>query len=189
VLPVKFELGDCSTGGFALYNMTFPPRVVELCEPVILTYAIVNSGNTDITDHLMSMMIKAGEDFASDKFSSLVSHRQETIAIDLGLLTDTELVTAVASAGFLGMVFAAGLKAGLEALIGLAWAGCDGIVASEPRAFQRGRDLQRLINTHGQQGKYAHSTTHLGSDSPSGCGGNSSYQVYWSITEAKGGPH
>jgi hypothetical protein len=67
----------------------------------------------------------------------------------------------------------------LGKLTDIVFANCDGIVAVEMRAMM-GRDLHLLTNSG--RSKFSTTTTHHGTDSPTGCGGNSVYDVLWSIT-------
>jgi hypothetical protein len=57
---------------------------------------------------------------------------------------------------------------------------CDGIVAVE-QVTLTGRDLH-LKTGSGELDAVI--TTHPGTDSPSGCGGNSQYEVTWSMKRA-----
>jgi hypothetical protein len=187
VLPANYNMGDCSAGAQGLSNLVFGPLVVELPEPMVLTYSIVNSGHSS-PDAVISLLLKAGSDFATSQLSSLVNTKQQTVTVDLDLsddIPDIPVVTAAAETSLIAGPLAAALQAGIQALMGLAFADCDGIVASQPLVFQRGRDVQSLIATKGTNGKFAHSTTHLGSVSNAGCGKNSVYQVFWSFTESK----
>ena len=80
--PIKtatFDLGDVSTGGHALYNLTFGPIIIELCEPAVLTYSIVNSGNKDVAGTLKNIILKGGEDYVNDVMKSLAAPDPTTI--------------------------------------------------------------------------------------------------------------
>jgi hypothetical protein len=64
-------------------------------------------------------------------------------------------------------------------LTSIVFADCDGRVALE-QVVLLGRELCR--NT--AAGPYSTTTTHPGTDSATGCGSNSVYEVSWSITRA-----
>jgi hypothetical protein len=189
--PIKtatFDLGDVSTGGHALYNLTFGPIIIELCEPAVLTYSIVNSGNKDVAGTLKNIILKGGEDYVNDVMKSLAAPDPTTIDF-----FGADFVTNVGGgATIFGSLLGAGVGVAIDYVVGdllltpllnFVFADCDGVVAAEPIGYQKGRDLQRLIANTGSQQKYQSFTRHLGSDSKEGCGGNSDYTVYWSIVQ------
>ncbi len=193
--PLKtatFPLGDVSTGGQQLFNLVFGPVVVEMCEPAILTYSIVNSGQASAMGSIQSILLKGAEDYVNDQLKSLASPDPTTIAIS------PDLPEVVLDAGGGPTIFGSLLGAGvgvfgvdfligtllLSPLLSLAFANCDGVVAAEPIGYQKGRDIESLFASTGTQ-KYNGRTRHLGSDSATGCGRNSDYTVAWSITQSK----
>jgi hypothetical protein len=113
------------------------------------------------------------------------------IVVNNGHADQVSLDTALISAG--SALASAGIKAATGSSILGAVAGwllgklgsflfqdCDGIVAVEQVTFS-GRDLH-LKTENNELGAVI--TVHPGTDSPSGCGGNSQYEVTWSITGA-----
>ncbi len=145
-------------------NLMFRPQLVELGEPVVFTYTIVNtSKGSAVATTLQSLIVKGAQAVASAELKS-------TIAA-LGIFGSAVLGPAVGAV--IGIV--------LDPLLALVFADCDGVVAAESRTWL-GRDLQKLVT--GAHQKYQVSTEHFGSDSNAGCGSdNSDYVVNWSITE------
>jgi len=83
--------------------------------------------------------------------------------------------------GIVGGVVGAGLTVLVQHLLAIVFASCDGVVASNLIPYQKGRDLQATIRADPLH-KIAVGTPFAGSDSPTGCGANSYYTVYWSIS-------
>jgi hypothetical protein len=71
----------------------------------------------------------------------------------------------------------------VKQLLAIVFADCDGVVASNLIPYQKGRDLQAAIQSDPLH-KAAKGTPFAGSESPAGCGANSYYTVYWSISPA-----
>jgi hypothetical protein len=198
-----FEMGDVGTGGHALYNLNFD-GVVELCEPVVFTYSIVNSGNSDLAKLIVGGMVSGAASFASDRIKGLVNPpnkalavtlredilREMTVAptdVPLAILDVTSvLVEGTAGPPLVGSVLGSVLAAGINALVGVAFANCDGVVAAKSVNFSSGRRLRELLLA--SRGVVKGQTQNLGTDTPLTCFGNSSYTVFWSIGQSEIGP-
>jgi hypothetical protein len=176
VQNAKFDLGDVNNSGYALYNLQFPSVIVELCEPAVLTYMIVNSGNSDKASAVYSTMLKGSEDAINDWLKQTVNPNSTAIVGGAAVITEVGGGPTI-----VGSLLGAAAAFVLESLLGLIFADCDGVVASETIAYQKGRDIWAQLQNSGQT-KISGVTQHPGTDSPSGCGANSNYTVYWSIS-------
>ena len=179
-------MGHGRTGGWGLSNLSFGPVVVEPCEPVVLTYSIVNSGHSDfhtITD----VFLKGAEDYVNDVMKGLTTPDPSTIDIGEIVVTDGGGGPTIfgsllgAGVGALGGDYIVGVLL-VTALINVTFADCDGVVAAEPIGYRKGQDIQKIFINPGVSQTYRSFTRHLGSDSNDSCGGNSDYTVFWSIT-------
>ena len=175
--------GDVNNGTYQLY-VKFSPVAVELCEPLVFVYMIVNSGNSDVSGTVFSAMQKGGEDYVNDLLKSLVSPDDSAV---IGAVT----VLAEAGGGPTIVGSLIGAAAGiilddyLNMVYGLIFKDCDGTVASETVGFQNARNLQALIRSQGAGGTYSPpATVHHNLDAPSGCR-HSLYKTFWSATEAE----
>jgi hypothetical protein len=199
-----FEMGDVGAGGHALFNLGLD-GVVELCEPVVFSYSIVNSGDHDLAKTVVNGALSAAANFASDQIKGLVNPPNKApaltlfhddvqrltvppneIPLDLVDVTNV-LVGSTAGPPLVGGVLGAVLSAGVNSLVGLAFAKCDGVVAAKSLSFSTGRRVRELLLTNQNTGVRGQSQTQ-GTDSPSGCFGNSLYTVYWSIGPSEIGP-
>jgi hypothetical protein len=137
-------------------NLQFGPATVELCEPVMLSWSIANSNDSDTESFVVSALIKATEDVVND------------------VLKDA--VPVLGSIG--GAIFAAALDYGL----GFALGGCNGIVAvgATPH-YPNGRVLQQAV-LQSSGGRLTGAVPYEGTNSRFGCG-NSHYAINWSISQ------
>ncbi len=157
-------------------NVTFGPIVLEMCEPIVLCYAIHNTGEPDkLEDAAITALVKGTEDFANDVAKKWVNPKSPE---------GSGLVVAVLSATLAGSLFGAVIAAALD--FGVSWllASCDGLVAGKTIPYRRGRDVQDQIAQHGVQGKVTGSTQFL-ARSPGHLCNDSSYTVFSSIAEFK----
>ena len=141
-------------------GLTFSPVPVELCEPVVFVYSIVNCGNSDSTA-VMATMQKSGADYIDTALKSLPN------------ATNSLIISAAetGSAAILGSLLGPGaalatrlISAGAEELIsgtGLFFQNCDGAVAIEAVGFQKARELQQMIRTQGVDGTYTAPATKI----------------------------
>jgi hypothetical protein len=104
---------------------------------------------------------------------------QAAISQAVASFTSTQIVGALTIAiPVLGSALAAIEGWLLSKLTGVVLANCDGLVAVELRALM-GRDLY-LLTGNGTQ-PVTVTVQHPGTDSETGCGGNSDYEVTWTI--------
>lgn len=152
---VSRHMGDVNNGNHPLFtNLQFGPATVELCEPVMLSWSIANSNDSDIESFVVSVLIKAAEDVVNDLLKGAVP--------------------VLGSIG--GAIFAALLDYGL----GFALGGCNGIVAvGATPPYPNGRVLQKAV-AQSPGGKLTGHVPYEGTNSRFGCG-NSHYTVNWSI--------
>jgi hypothetical protein len=151
---LKKSMGDVNNGTHSV-NLTFSNIVVRPTDTVTLNYLIVNSGH---------------------KNPSQVESALESAATKLATTGGAALGNAIIP-GFgslLGM--AAGWLAG--ELVTIINANCDGAVAGEQDTFTYNDLMARVAH-----GPFNQSTKHPGTNSPSGCGRNSSYIVNWHMIE------
>lgn len=157
-------------------NFTYEPVVLELCEPVVMAYSILNTGDPDkLRNALITAMVKGTEDFVNDVAKDQAKN-------NLGALG------MAAAGGFLGgSLLGAAIAVLLEEFVAWLLTGCDGLVAAEAITYRRGRDVQDKIAMHGVQGKVIGSTQFLASpdDSSGPLCNDSSYTVFSSIAEFK----
>lgn len=188
IASASANIGDVGTGGYALYNLSFGPLIVELCEPVVLTYSIVNSGNSNLAKAIVTALATAGAQATSDFLKNLINPPSKVEAYTVpapGSLTDG-LTTAVVSGlggGLVAGIPGAALTFLVNSLLAIMFTDCDGVVATGIKGFQKGQDLETILRdipTH----KLEANTLHPGTDSNTGCGANSSYTVYWSFSRA-----
>jgi hypothetical protein len=154
--------------------LRFGPVTVELADSVVFNYQIVNKGNPnpDIVDSAMTAAGKKLADYAVQSTSkSLLSGLTEIESVEIGTVS-----SAVPVIGPLLGILAGWLVSELTSIV---FADCDGPVALE-QVVLLGRDLCRNTSA----GAYRTTTTHPGTDSATGCGSNSVYEVGWSITRA-----
>lgn len=155
---ISFNFGDLSNGRYEYSGRLGFIDTVELCEPVLFTYSIVNNNNPDLERTIVMKILKGIEGGISDALKG-----------------------AAPVVGILG----AGLFTWLaDTLLGIAFGGCDGLVAAGSMTYLTGRDVQdqMLQQGSGTPRKFQTSTrTELGNP-PTTCQ-NSNYLVFTSITQ------
>jgi hypothetical protein len=196
-LPLQLateNMHDVNSGTHTLNNLALKSVVVELCEPVVFRYSILNSGNADgspdVQKFLANAVLKAGEDYINDALKNAWNPNSTTYVYSaseggkpLDVLTDTGggplFIASLLGAGF--------IAAAADLLLQVAFADCDGVVAADQVAYQKGRDLQAQIQKDpDQKDKVLLTTDYLGTPAQSTwCGENLSYyRVAWSISPA-----
>ena len=143
-------MGDVNNGLHPV-NLAFTDIPVGPTDTVVLNYLIVNSGH------------------------SSPSQVESTLA-NTGITLATSAGTAAGTAIFPGLGSILGAAAGWLAghLVGILNANCDGPVAAEQDTFTYNDLVAKTAH-----GSFTHSTHHPGTDSATGCGGNSDYTVNW----------
>ena len=165
------EIGGLSTPKEGQLNLLdFEPVTVELCEAVLFNYLILNSGNAD-QKTIDTALVSAGTSLTSDSVSSV----SKSLGAGVGAIVGIELVGSIV-APVIGSLLGSLVGYLIGKLGNIVFANCDGLVAAEQIALT-GRDLH--LKT--ANGPLTATTTHPGTDSPTGCGSNSQYEVTWSI--------
>ncbi len=155
------SMGDLSGGTYPV-NLSFGPVPVASNEAVIMNYMIVNSGHQD-PSFIEKTLESTGSQLATKAGTEVGTDVGNIILPGIGSLIGSALG---AIAGWL-----------VDQISSLLTANCDGPVAAEQDGF-RSSDLWSYTASGGI---FRHSTTHPGTDSPSGCGENSLYIVNWHI--------
>jgi len=170
----KQEIGDIgglsSPDSSQLNLLDFEPITVELCEAVLFNYLILNSGNAD-QKTIDAALISAGTSLTGSSVASV----SKNLAAGVGAIVGIELVGNIV-APVIGSLLGSLVGYLIGKLGNIVFANCDGLVAAEQIALT-GRDLH--LKT--ANGPLTATTTHPGTDSPTGCGSNSQYEVTWSI--------
>ncbi len=148
--------------------LNFGPITVELCESAIFNYTVVNAAGDPGT--VSGFLTKQGVSLADSGVSTVV----KDIGAGLGITTVEVAGAAAPVIGSLIAVLSGWLIQQLNSIIN---AKCDGVVAVE-QAVLMGRALQQKA-AHG----FSTTTIHHGTDSATGCGANSVYEVTWSIKQ------
>ncbi len=153
------SMGDLNNGTFNV-GLTFPNVTVNPTDTVILNYLIVNSGHKSPSE-VESLLEQAGTSLLSAAGNAGGTALQSFIPVP-----------------FLGSALGAlGSWLGNE-IVSILNANCDGAVAAEQNTFAYADLLART-----QNGPFTQTTRHPGTNSPTGCGGNSNYYVTWEMTE------
>ncbi len=177
------DMGDVGKGNHAQsFGMSLNRVSVELAEPFIYVYVIVNQGSKDTTtEEAIAMAIANGAASAIGNALKGITNPPAHLSI-LGL--GTGILIDAGSASFLvgaaPAAVAAAIAAGLDLALSALFANCDGTVATGSVFFTNGRILQQQVRNapkHNLLGSI-HSP---GTDSPSGCGSNSDYTVRYSV--------
>jgi hypothetical protein len=159
---IAFDMEDVDNGAHPLDERLAITRVAELCEPVVFTYSIVNSHDSEEAATVTAIVIKGIDDFVND----LLKESLESIPV-------------------FGNVLGAGFGWLADRLVGFAFGGCDGLVAAEAIPYATGSEVQGQLAAHGAgtPRKFATSTRNLRDDFPADCRA-SSYLVVTSITRS-----
>jgi hypothetical protein len=175
--------GDVNNGTYQLNRDFFNPVAVELCEPLVFSYMIVNSGHTDAST-VFGAIQKGGEDYVNDLLKSLTNPDSNAVIGGIEILAEAGGGPTLAGS-LIGAAAGIILDDYLNMLYGLIFRDCDGTVASETVGFRNARDLQAVIRSQGIGGKYSPPpTVHHNRDAPTGCR-HSLYKTFWSATEAE----
>lgn len=154
---LSYQAGDVDNGEHQLFtNVQFPLTNVDLCEPALMSWSIVNADNSAVEKVAVTIMVKAAEDMINDGFKALL--------------------------GPIGSLGGALASAVLDEGLAFAFGGCDGVVAVGSASFATGRLLQQAVIL-APSGQLTGSVPYTGSNSNFGCG-NSHYTVNWSIQRA-----
>jgi len=157
------SMGNLNNGTFNV-GLSFPNVVVPTNGSVVFNYLIVNSGHSSESD---------------------IDKALETVG---GSLAQKGLVaggTALGSAILPGLGTILGAVAGWLAgeIQGILNANCDGPVAAEQVTLTYNDLISKTAN-----GPYTTETKHPGTDSATGCGGNSMYYVTWALARGVAEP-
>jgi hypothetical protein len=171
-------LGDVGVTGLeepSTNLLNFSPISVDLAESVSFSYQIVNNGHADQSKILAALA--AGGDSLS---LAVTASMEEDIGKGIEKIISASLGGAIkASVPVVGSILAPVEDWLMGQLTSIVFSDCDGVVAVGLEAMM-GRDLFMMTN-NGTKPVIV-TTTHNGTTSPVGCGGNSVYQVTWSIT-------
>jgi hypothetical protein len=166
---VSFAIGDVDNGSHDLSDRLGLDAVVELPEPVVFTYSIVNSHDTDTDAEktLETQIAKGVDDFINDAIKGAIEGEAKSTIV--GSLLGTALV------GW--------LTDWLNSELAFAFGGCDGLVAAEAITYPSGRAVATQIAEHGSGTPriWETSTRNLREDYPTNCQ-SSSYLIFTSIT-------
>jgi hypothetical protein len=132
---------------------------VDLCEPAAITWSIVNSGNSDNTRRVASILTKAVEDATNDFIK--------------------DLITGGNSATLSGSLAGAVAAYLLDSLLSYIFTDCDGIVAVGSLTYPMGWQLQKAV-LESPQHRLTRSVRDVGNDAPGDCN-VSDYTVTWYI--------
>ncbi len=171
-LKASQKLGNLNNGTFKT-AMDFRGVEVADNETAVFTYAIVNSGHSDPT---------TAEKTLQQAVSTLAEKGAQAAATAAGGAVGAALGASIGTAVVPLLGTALGALAGwvVSSAGKLIFANCDGAVAAAVHTFT-GAQL-RVETTQGRH--VGASDHHPGTNSPDGCGGNSNYDVAWSIRAA-----
>jgi hypothetical protein len=154
------SMGDLNNGTYKV-GLSFPSVAVGETDTVTLNYLIVNSGHSS-ESKVYSTLENAGGSLATK-----------------GLTAAGAAVGTLIPIPGLGTLLGAGAGWLVGELKEMASANCDGAVAAEQNTFTH-NDLVAKTSS----GPFTHKTKHPGTNSPTGCGGNSMYYATWHIAKA-----
>jgi hypothetical protein len=153
--------------------LEFNAVTVDLAEAVSFNYLVVNNG------HAPQAKILAALASAADSLSlASVSSTTEDIAKAVVKFALVKLTEAL-SIPVVGSVLKPIESWLLDKLSEAIFESCDGVVAAEAPVVMMGRDL--FIATNNGKNALTGTTTHKGTPSPTTCGGESSYEVTWTV--------
>ena len=169
------SMGDLSNGVYGV-DLIFPGEEVWDDDKVVIAYHIVNNSNGEAsaTAYLQQTLGKLADVAVQALAKDAAEDVGEAIGAAIGTAIPVPLVGSAlgALAGWLvGDVW------------GVAFPKCDGPVAAGVHIYT-GAELRGLILKElGGGGKqYGSLENNPGVNSPSGCGSNSNYDVYWTVT-------
>jgi hypothetical protein len=122
----SFNFGDLDNGDHAVGRSQLGlVGTVELCEPVLYTYSIVNNHDSDLEQAIVTIVVKATEDMINDFWKWLFGN----------------IPGSLLGAGVTSYIF--------DQLLGFAFGGCDGLVAAGSMFYATGRDAQYQLLQQG----------------------------------------
>jgi hypothetical protein len=159
--PAK-AMGDLDNGTFKV-GASIPNVVVQPGQAVAFSYSIVNSGfnQNSIEQDLIKWIGQAAQKAAGAGAAALAA-----------LGTDDPNAASIANAAGSGAGGWAATK-----LLNIIFADCDGTVAAGDHSFS---GAQLAKDTAGSKTMFT-TDNNPGTDSPTGCGSNSRYEVTWSV--------
>jgi hypothetical protein len=150
------------------------PVTVDLAEPMSFGYIVINNGAGDPAK-VLAALASAGDALSVAGSQSMQADISQAVAS----FTSTQIVGALMiSIPVLGTILAPIEAWLLGKLTNVVLANCDGLVAVELPSLM-GRDLYML--TENGSKPVTMTVQHPGTDSNPGCGGNSRYEVTWTI--------
>ena len=153
------------------------PVTIDLAEPMSFNYQVVNNGHA-AQSAILTALASGGTSLGLAGTASM----EETIGEGIAKIVTVTIQSATKiNIPVVGSIVSAIEGWLLSQLTSIVFANCDGIVAVEMRAMM-GSDLLKLVGNGAQ--KFTTTTTHQGTDSATGCGSNSVYEVTWSIAPA-----
>lgn len=152
----------------------FDDVTIDLAEPMSFSYVVVNNGHADQAQ-ILAALAAAGNGLGLAGTTSM----EEDIAKGVVKFVEVKLTGVLSlSIPVLGSILGAVESWLLDKLNDIIFVKCDGLVAVEMRAMM-GRDLFLLTDSGTKT--FTTVTTHQGTDSATGCGANSIYEVTWTI--------
>ena len=163
---VQKSMGDVNNGTHGV-GLSVEVDIPDDDTVVVFSYLIINNGHGD-----NDAKAKAAQSALSTIAKEIIAQKAATAGSILvgSILVPYFVSTVAATAAVLGLV-----EAGL-----ILFADCDGAVASGTLPFK----CSDLIQRTGSGQKISDNTHHPGTDSPTGCGSNSSYSTLCTIATA-----
>jgi hypothetical protein len=168
--PGKISGGDVNNGYYPI-SLSLQMDLQNPTDIVIINYNIINSGHQSQSD-LDAALTTAGEALASAGAKAAAAAVASAAGALVGATIGTSVVPIIGSA--LGAI-AGWLVGEIGALV---FADCDGPVASQQTAYL----ASSLWAQTQADPKLSFAVDQPGVNSPDGCGSNSHYVTYWSIT-------
>ena len=161
--PQKKFLGNVNNGhhviGLHIDNIKVEPN-----DKLVMNYIMINSGHGKQNPNQVLGKLENAS-------STLIKKGADAAAAGVGAVIGSSVIPG------LGTVLGAAAGWVVSEIGGALFADCDGPVAVEQATFSAA-DLENRT----QHGAFSHKTHHPGTDSPTGCGSNSSYDVTWTIS-------
>jgi hypothetical protein len=168
--PGKISGHDVDNGRFPI-GLSVQINLQDPADVVIINYNIVNSGHQSESD-IDAALTQVGAALASAGAKAAAGAVASGVGTLIGATIGTDIVPIIGSA--LGAI--AGWL--INEIGSLIFANCDGPVASQQTAYLAN---QLWAQTQGDP-KLSFAVNQPGVNSPDGCGSNSRYVTYWSIT-------
>jgi hypothetical protein len=166
VRTASFSMGRVDNGTYHYSDrVLIGPITVELCEPLIVTYSIVNKSDSDTSVNVAKAVIATVQKGTEDYVNDLVKDGKITFSGSLE-----------------GATFAALLDLAVSEIEANLFENCDGVVVADSKNFFRGRAIQELVATAGVAGKFTSTAQYVGTEDPGDCE-ISNYKVSVSISQ------